>query len=85
MLSASSRMRNLIDDLLSYSRVTTQQAEFSTVSLDRVMTELLNTLDIHIQETNAKISVKDLPDIRGRESDVPVVSEFGKQCIALPT
>ncbi len=70
MLSASSRMRNLIDDLLSYSRVTTQQADFSTVSLDRVMTELLNTLDIHIQETDAKISVKDLPDIRGDENQM---------------
>lgn len=70
MLSASSRMRNLIDDLLSYSRVTTHQIEFSTVSLDQVMTELLNTLDIKIQEVKAEVTVKSLPDVVGDENQL---------------
>lgn len=70
MLSASSRMRSLIDDLLSYSRVTTHQVEFNTVSLDQMMTELLNTLDIKIQEVNAEISVNSLPDVVGDENQL---------------
>ena len=70
MLNASARMRNLIDDLLSYSRVTTNRIEFNTVSLNTIMAELLNTLDIQIQDVNADISVKTLPDVIGDENQL---------------
>jgi len=68
--NASMRMRNLIDDLLSYSRVTTHQSEFSTTSLQKVITDILNTLDIQIQEAKATITVKDLPQVQGDENQL---------------
>lgn len=70
MLNASSRMRNLIDDLLSYSRVTTNQIETETVSLNHVLTEILNTLDINIHESKADITIKKLPDVQGDENQL---------------
>lgn len=68
--NAASRMRRLIDDLLSYSRVTTHQSEFSIVSLSNIMTDIISNLDVQIQEAAAKISVKKLPEIHGDENQL---------------
>lgn len=63
MQSAASRMRQLINDLLSYSRVTTAANPFAKVSLKDVMSGVLSDLQIRIEETNATVEVADLPVI----------------------
>lgn len=63
MQSAASRMRQLINDLLSYSRVTTAAAPFSKVSLNDVLSGVLSDLQIRIEETAATVDVGDLPVI----------------------
>jgi signal transduction histidine kinase len=63
MQNAAGRMRTLINDLLSYSRVTTGAKEFQNVSLSRVLNEVLSDLQIRIEETKATINFDELPTI----------------------
>jgi signal transduction histidine kinase len=63
MQNAAGRMRKLINDLLSYSRVTTDAKAFQKVSLTRVLTEVMSDLQIRIEETGATIEHGELPTI----------------------
>ena len=63
MQSAAGRMRQLINDLLSYSRITTNANPFSSVPLKDVVTGVLSDLQIRIEETGAVIDVGELPVI----------------------
>ncbi len=63
MQNAAGRMRTLINDLLSYSRVTTGAKEFQNVSLSKVLAEVLSDLQIRIEETKATINADQLPTI----------------------
>jgi signal transduction histidine kinase len=63
MQNAAGRMRKLINDLLSYSRVTTDAKAFQKVSLAKVLTEVLSDLQIRIEETEARVEFDELPII----------------------
>jgi light-regulated signal transduction histidine kinase (bacteriophytochrome) len=63
MQDAAGRMRRLINDLLSYSRVTAKANPFVSVDLNEVMTGVLSDLQVRIDETQAQIKVADLPRI----------------------
>ncbi len=63
MQNASARMSRLIDDLLSFSRITTKAKPFLPVSLNKVAEEVLEDLEVAIQESGALIEVGELPEI----------------------
>ncbi len=63
MQNAAGRMRKLINDLLSYSRVTTDAKAYQQVSLQKVLTEVISDLQIRIEETDAVVEFNDLPTI----------------------
>ena len=63
MQNAAGRMRILINDLLSYSRVTTGAKEYQKVSLNKIFYEVLSDLQIRIDETKATINSDELPTI----------------------
>ncbi len=63
MQNAAGRMRTLINDLLSYSRVTTGAKEFQKVSLSNILTDVISDLQIRIEETKATINFDPLPTI----------------------
>lgn len=63
MLSASLRMQGLINDLLSFSRVSAKNKTFQSLDLNQVMKDVLSDLEILIQETEAQIIVNILPTI----------------------
>lgn len=65
MQNASFRMRELINDLLSYSRVTTNAKPFEKVSLCEVIKGVKSDLHIQLQESNGKIEVGELPTLDG--------------------
>ncbi len=65
MLSAATRMQRLINDLLSFSRVSTRALPFQEVSLNQAVQEVLGDLELLIQETGASIEVGPLPTIQG--------------------
>ena len=63
MLSAAGRMRVLIEDLLTYSRVTTKAKPFKRVSLKRIVKEVTSDMEVRIAETGAQIKVGKLPAV----------------------
>ncbi len=64
MLSASKRMRLMITDLLSLSRVTTQGEPFRAVDLNAVMQEVLSDLEGRITSSHAQIIAGALPTLQ---------------------
>lgn len=73
MQAASERMSALIDDLLSFSRVTTQQRPFISIDLNDVMRGVMDDLDYAIEETSAQIHIDPLPRIDADPSQIAQV------------
>jgi len=65
MASAASRMKELINDLLSYSRLQKQDVTFEEVKLSEVLGEVIKDLDLQIREKNATLDIAELPVITG--------------------
>lgn len=63
MQAASERMSILINDLLSFSRVTTRQTPFVKVDLNQVMDRVLSDLDYAIEDASARLHIESLPVI----------------------
>src|SRR5690606_26933693 len=63
MQNASMRMSALISDLLSFSRITTKAEPFVAISLQEVVDEVLEDLEIAIEEAGAEVSEGALPEI----------------------
>lgn len=61
MQNAAARMRTLIDDLLTFSRVIRSSAPFEPVDLAQVTREVLGDLEVRIEKTGARIETSDLP------------------------
>jgi PAS domain S-box-containing protein len=63
MLKATDNMRNLIDNLLEFSRVTRNAVTFVKTDLNQLITEVLNEQELRIEETNAAVSVDKMPEL----------------------
>ena len=63
MQNAAARMRRLIDDLLTFSRVISRTEPFRPVDLNRVVREVLGDLEVRVEKSGAKVQVGDLPTI----------------------
>jgi PAS domain S-box-containing protein len=63
MQSAAGRMRVLINDLLSYSRVTSRAKPFATIDMHEVATEVLEDLQITLERAKGKVDLGPLPTI----------------------
>jgi len=70
IVEGSKRMKYLIDDLLEFSRLNTQNREFESVLLKITLEDVLRNLNATIKENNAKISHDPLPTIRGDRSQI---------------
>ncbi len=62
-VDGATRMHQLIQDLLSFSRVNTHGVEFKRIDLNESVRIVLRQLEIGIQETGAKITIDDLPTV----------------------
>ena len=60
MQDAAQRMRTLIDDLLTYSRVTAKAQPFTPVDLNQIVSYVLDMLEISITRSGARIEVAEL-------------------------
>ncbi len=63
MQAASARMRTLIDDLLSFSRVMRNAQPFAPVELTQVTREVLGDLEVSIERSGGRVEVGELPPI----------------------
>jgi PAS domain S-box-containing protein len=65
MLTSAGRMRQLIDDLLTFSRVTTQARAHARLTVGALVREVVSDLSVRIEQTGGEVRVGDLPDVDG--------------------
>lgn len=65
MALAAARMKELINDLLSYSQLQQQKLNFEDVDLNIVLDEIVRDADLVVKEKNAMIEIANLPSIKG--------------------
>ncbi len=70
MQVAARRMSTLIEDLLTYSRISVRQEATGPVRLAKVVQAALMDLDLRVQETGAVVEVKPLPTVPGDASQL---------------
>lgn len=63
MHAAASRMSTLIEDLLAFSRVSTQKQKFVPVDLNEIIKGVMYDLETRIEEVNGKVTVGSLPTV----------------------
>ncbi|WP_051945861.1 ATP-binding protein [Verrucomicrobium sp. BvORR106] len=66
-VDGAARMRNLIQDLLSYSRVGTRGRELAPVSCGQLVQSVLTDLEVTIKESSAVITADTLPTVNADE------------------
>lgn len=59
--NSAQRMQILIDDLLTYSRVTTKNAPFSIINLNDIVAQVVSDLEVRLEKSHGKIEWKNLP------------------------
>ena len=65
VISSTERMRNLISNLLSYSRIEEIEDTPTKIDLNLVLSDVMEDLGERISETQASIKVDKLPEING--------------------
>jgi light-regulated signal transduction histidine kinase (bacteriophytochrome) len=70
ILSSATRMRKLIDDLLSYARLSEDESQLHDVDLNLVVKAALNDLELKIAEKQAVINIEPMPVINGIEFQI---------------
>ncbi len=63
MLSSAGRMRRLIDDLLTYSRVSSKAQPFSAVDLNEIAEEVAGDLEGRLQDVGGRLEIGKLPHL----------------------
>ena len=63
MQNAASRMQVLINDLLTFSRVTSRAQPFVGVDLALIVREVLSDLEIKVEQTGGEVVVGNLPSV----------------------
>jgi signal transduction histidine kinase len=72
--AAANRMRRLITDLLEYSRAgRVTNEETIEIDLQDVIEDVIDDLEIAISERNAKIEIKKMPKVIGKETEFRMI------------
>jgi signal transduction histidine kinase len=64
-VDGAARMKLLINDLLNYSRVSNRPMNVEAVDTDAVVTGVIDTLAVRIEETGAEVIHESLPTVHG--------------------
>lgn len=65
--SASQRMRNLIQDILTFSQITKEKLCFAPVDLNKIVQDVFQDFEMLMEEKGASVDVEPLPTISGDE------------------
>lgn len=65
MQNSALRMRNLVEDLLQYTRIDFKARPFESLDLNKVVETVLDDLETRISETQGTVNFMDLPVIDG--------------------
>jgi PAS domain S-box-containing protein len=70
MQDAAERMSQLINDLLVYSRITTQAQPFESVDLETVAENVRSDLDLQIADVDGTVTIGDLPTVEADPTQI---------------
>jgi signal transduction histidine kinase len=70
MQSASHRMQTLINDLLTYSRISTKTHEYTVIDLNETLREVINDLELRIEQTHGHIEISNLPTLEADATQI---------------
>jgi light-regulated signal transduction histidine kinase (bacteriophytochrome) len=70
IVNAGVRMQTLINDLLSYSSVSTKAMAFDTVDLNKIGEEAVSDLQVRIEQTNGRVEITQLPQIEAEPTQM---------------
>ncbi|MBF0345023.1 MAG: PAS domain S-box protein [Nitrospirae bacterium] len=73
IIDGAVRMRALISDILSYSRITTRGKELKLIDTNKVLKKVLRDITTVVEENNAVITYDDLPNILADDSQIYLV------------
>lgn len=63
MMVSATRMRKLIEDLLTFSRITTRARPFQPTDLNAIVGNVLSDLELRIEQVGGRVEVETLPTI----------------------
>lgn len=67
VLNSATRMRQLLDDLLQFSRVATRPEPFKEIDLEEIARESADIFESSIRQTGALVEIEDLPVVEADE------------------
>jgi light-regulated signal transduction histidine kinase (bacteriophytochrome) len=70
-------MRTSIENLLTFSRVTTKARPFVAVDLGSAARDALSDLDTRVAQSGVRVEIGQLPSV---DADASAISEFAGQC-----
>jgi len=70
MVEGASRMKEMIQGLLDYSKVGTNEEKFKKINVEEVLKNVLSNLDDAINESDAIITSENLPIVNGNEDQL---------------
>jgi two-component system sensor kinase FixL len=70
ILHASDRMESLINDLLTFSRLSTRSQPFVPVDLNVILTGVISDLEVNIEKTKTRIEAGSLPVIEAEPTQM---------------
>ncbi len=79
MQNAAARMQTLVNELLTFSRVTTRAQPFVPTDLGKVAREVLSDLETRIEQTGGRVELADLPTV---EADATQMRQLFQNLIA---
>lgn len=72
-VDASSRLHEMIDDILSFARLETRKKPFARVDLNAIAGRVLHELDKRIKDKGATVFVDPLPTVWGDDTQIVIV------------
>jgi signal transduction histidine kinase len=73
--SAINRMQNLLNDLLSYSRISMSERKMEEVNLNEVLVDVIEVMSDQINESGAQFQYNHLPTIKGIQTQLQQLFE----------
>jgi signal transduction histidine kinase len=70
VVNSASRMRQLLDDLLQFSRVATRPEPFKAISLSAIVSEAAGVFEDLLKESGGVVEIENLPDIEADEIQI---------------
>jgi signal transduction histidine kinase len=70
VVKSASRMRQLLNDLLQFSRVATRPEPFKKIDLVKIAREAADVFEATVKKTGCRIEIEDIPAIEADESQM---------------